>query len=84
MIVIKKIDFQGDDLFIHYNSDKDNMSSIRNRVIVVGWKDNKELNDTLKKMFENIIKRYMVNEEEVNWEKFSKEFREYEKRQNNE
>ena len=83
MITIQKIDFQGDELLIHYLKPEDQGRQIRNRMLVVAWKENPEVVVLLNRLFEVVINRYMSVEdgkEAVNWNEFIAELKKYEEK----
>jgi hypothetical protein len=85
MILVDKIDFQGDDLYIHYHVRGDSDKHIRSRIIIVNWKANIELVELLKKMFQSVINNYMNDDEvKIDWERFFADFKAYEEKRKNE
>ena len=81
MTLVDKIDFQGDELFIHYHIKGDSDRHIRNRVMVVNWRANTELSDLLKKIFQTVIGKYMTDSDvKIDWDAFFADFKAYEKR----
>lgn len=84
MTLVDKIDFQGDELFIHYHIKGDSDKHIRNRILIVNWRANSDLIELLKKMFQNVINKYMLDDEiKIDWNSFFADFKAYEERHKN-
>ena len=81
MTLVDKIDFQGDDLLIHYHVRGDSDKHIRSRVMIINWRDNVDLQELLKKMFKMVVNKYMTEDEiKIDWDRFFADFKAYEER----
>jgi len=82
MILVNKVDFQGDDLYVYYNQKGDSGKFIRNRVMIINWKSNEELVSFLKKIFQSIIDKYLVDLDgvKIDWSAFMADVKKYEEK----
>lgn len=83
MIMITKIDFQGDDLYIQYRKPEDVEKKVKFRAMVVDWKSNKEISTLLCSLFQAVASKYFENEPKKGseWEEFMADLKKYEERQ---
>ncbi|MFA6971831.1 MAG: hypothetical protein WC208_10570 [Gallionella sp.] len=83
MITVNKIDFQGDDLLIYYTKPEDYQKQIKQRMLVVAWRNNADIMGMLNKLFQAVVDRYIAKEdgkEDINWKEFETELKKYEEK----
>ncbi len=86
MITVNKIDFQGDELLIYYSKPEDYGKQIKQRMLVVAWKSNPEIQTMLNKLFKAVVDKYIFgedNKEPINWTEFEAELKKYEAKEKN-
>jgi ATP-dependent exoDNAse (exonuclease V) beta subunit len=83
VITVNKIDFQGDDLLIYYTKPEDYQKQIKQRMLVVAWRNNADIMGMLNKLFQAVVDRYIAKEdgkEDINWKEFETELKKYEEK----
>jgi len=80
MIRVHKLDFQGEDLFLHYSKDGDYESHVGGRIIVVAWRRIPAIVSILTRLFEIVANKCLPSDgsHDINWDAFVDELKKYE------